>query len=365
MSDEQNSTSKSQLINDLKTVTSTGNDVSFLNFDTKKEKKKKKKGKKKDSNISLLINGQYVDLSDSPMTESNHTEESHENTIDTLNLIDSDSIFFGDDDDDDEFVGIVKTQKGGYNKLKSDDNIYKKEFSEELVLLYNLLDELNSFDKKLNRKVEGLDSTRARGMSKYTNDLIQSLLTCKTNKLQVLKEISNIKKTIVDLKMKDQKNTKTDSDSSPEIMASSYLNQILGMGRNKFINTINSTAMQSTMTNGLNFEDDDDFDELLDSKLESGTGRSEEIEKYVKYESLEPKICVKKFIDTGDWEFIVMDKFNREIPDYPTPNPETVTPMKFGDDGVMATDKHGRSYKVIEVVSGEDVGFDDDDDFDE
>lgn len=359
MSDEQN-TSKSQLINELQSVTSTSNDVSFLNFDIKKEKKKKKKSKKKESNISLLINGQYVDLSDSPITESDHTEENHENTIDTLNLIDSDAIFFGDDDDDDEFVGIVKTQKGGYNKLKSDDNIYKKEFSEELVLLYNLLDELNSFDKKLNRKVEGLDSTKARGMSKYTNDLIQSLLTCKTNKLQVLKEISNIKKTIVDLKMKDQKNNKSDSENSPEIMASSYLNQILGMGRNKFLKSLNNVDNSSNMTNGLNFEEDDDFDELLDSKLESGTGRSDELEKYVQYESLEPKICVKKFIDTGDWEFIVMDKFNREIPDYPTPNPETVIPMKFGDDGVMATDKHGRSYKVIEVISGEDVCFESD-----
>lgn len=364
MSDEQNSTSKSQLINDLQSVTSTGNDVTFLNFEPKKEKKKKKKSKKKDSDISLLINGQYVDLTDSPITESNLTDENEETTIDTLNLIDSDSIFFGDDDEDDEFVGIVKTQKGGYSKLKSDENIYKKEFSEELVLLYNLLDELNSFDKKLNRKVEGLDSTRARGMSKYTNDLIQSLLTCKTNKLQVLKEISNIKKTIVDLKMKDQKGNKGDSENSPEIMASSYLNQILGMGRNTFLKNINGAAMQPSVR-GLNFDEEDDFDELLDKKLEDGTGRSDEIEKYVKYESLEPKICVKKFIDTGDWEFIVMDKFNREIPDYPTPNPETVIPMKFSDDGVMATDKHGRSYKVIEVVSGEDVGFDSDDDFDE
>ena len=362
MSDEQNSTSKSQLINDLKSVTSKGNDVTFLNFETKKEKKKKKKGKKKESEISLLINGQYVDLSNQPMTDSDSTEENFENTIDTLNLIDSDSIFFGDDDDD-EFEGIVKTQKGGYNKLKSDENIYKKEFSEELVLLYNLLDELNSFDKKLNRKVEGLDSTRARGMSKYTNDLIQSLLTCKTNKLQVLKEISNIKKTIVDLKMKDQKNGKNDSETSPEIVASSYLNQILGMGRNTFLKNLDNISMQSSMTNGLNYEEDDDeFAELLDKKLEGGTGRSDELEKYVKYESLEPKICVKKFIDTGDWEFIVIDKFNREIPDYPTPNPESVIPMKFGDDGVMATDKHGRSYKVIEVISGQDL---DDDEFDE
>lgn len=363
MSDEQNSTSKSQLINDLQSVTSK-DDVSFLNFGSKKEKKKKKKKSKKDTNISLLINGQYIDMTDSPITESKCGDESHEKTLDTLNLIDSDSIFFGDDDDDDEFVGIVKTQKGGYNKLKSDDNIYKKEFSEELVLLYNLLDELNSFDKKLNRKVEGLDSTRARGMSKYTNDLIQSLLSCKTNKLQVLREISSIKKTIIDLKMKDQKTAKNDSENSPEIMASSYLNQILGMGRNTFLSNINNTVMGTSMTNGLNFEENDDFDDLLDSKLESGTGRTDEIEKYVQYESLEPKICVKKYIDTGDWEFIVMDKFNREIPDYPTPNPETVIPMKFGDDGVMATDKHGRSYKVIEVVSGEDVNFEDDE-FDE
>ena len=361
MSDEQNSKSKSQLINDLEAVTSS-NDVTFLNFGTKKEKKKKKKGKKKESDVSLLINGEYVDLSNAPITESNLSEIDEETTLDTLNLIDTDSIIFGDDDDD-EFVGIIKTQKGGYNKLKTDENVFKKEFSEELVLLYNLLHDLDSFDKKLNRKVEGLDSTRARGMSKYTNDLIQSLLTCKSSKLQVLKEITNIKKIVADLNMKEQKGGKNDGENSPEVMASSYLNQILGMGRNTFLKSMDSISMQASRTNGLNFDEDDDFDDLLDKKLVDGTGRSEEIEKYVKYESLEPKICVKKFIDTGDWEFIVIDKFNREIPDYPVPSIDSVTPMKFGDDGIMATDKHGRSYKVIEVVSGEEVDLDDE--FDE
>ena len=43
---------------------------------------------------------------------------------------------------------------------------------------------------------------KVRGVNKYANDLAELVLTSKQNKLNILKEISSVKKSIADLKIK-------------------------------------------------------------------------------------------------------------------------------------------------------------------
>ena len=62
---------------------------------------------------------------------------------------------------------------------------------------------------------------------------------------------------------------------------------------------------------------------------------------------------IKKCVDTGDWEFIAVDKDNQEIVGFPLPSKESTGKMKFSEDGRYASDKYGRSYKVIEYFSDE------------
>ena len=47
---------------------------------------------------------------------------------------------------------LAKKGKNSHKKFKEDENEFKKEFSDELAMLYDLLDEANKFNKKLVKK---------------------------------------------------------------------------------------------------------------------------------------------------------------------------------------------------------------------
>ena len=79
--------------------------------------------------------------------------------------------------EDDVTGDIARKGKRSYNKLKDGDNKYKKEFAEELTMLNDLLDEVNKFGKSLDKKYESMSGSKTKGVSKYTNDLIQSIIT--------------------------------------------------------------------------------------------------------------------------------------------------------------------------------------------
>ena len=181
-------------------------------FDKNEYDKPKKKKKKNDENkpkIEILRDGEIIDLFESPLTAINNKLADDESEItDQLNLIDMDKIYYGDDGDDDFSGNIVRRGRGNYNNLKESENEFKKEFSDELALLYDALNDLNKFDRDLTKKYDSMENSKTRGVSKYTNDLIVSMLSCKSNKLQVIKEITAIKKTIADLSYKTKKNGK-------------------------------------------------------------------------------------------------------------------------------------------------------------
>lgn len=349
---------KTDLISDLKSLTSSSfsydsfdNELSLSKIvkDNKKKKKEKKKGKKKKKESVELLN----EISDD--------EENVDN--DAFNFIDLDELY--DEEREEDIEGdIVGVQKKNYDKLKKDENNYKKEFAEELTLLYNLLEELNKYNKKLEKKYDALEGAKTRGVSKYTMDLASSILQGKTSKLQVIKEIASVKKTIADLKLKhDAKNKDNGAAVSNDALAVSYLQNIIKHGRTSFVDSltkndhddddiqIDGWDLDSNLGDALNY---DKYHSMIDERLSSETNRyrdSEDGDKYIKYENLGVKLFIKRDIDTGDWELIALDKNRQQIYDYPIPDKKSLGKMKFTDDGSYASDKYGRSYKVIEYIS--------------
>lgn len=328
----------------------------------KGEKKKKKGGKKGRIELDFLM--------DSLMGgESSEGEESE--GISQSAFIDVDEIFRERDEDDDDLTnGIIGEQKQGYEKRKKDQNQYKKEFAEEVTMLYDLLDEINKFSKELEKRYKDSSGSRVRGTSKYINDLIISILNSKNSKLNVIKEIANIKKLIEDFKLKaDSKAAKSEEGKSQEATAAMYLKNLLNYGRNNFIRDYTGGAnapggpdiedMADSLSGNDNdsdrdFDLDDDYNErineLIEDRLdnENNIWRSNDADKYIEYESRGVKIYISKETESNDWEFIALDQFGQEVPEYPLPKKKDVGKMKFGDDGKNATDSTGRPYKVIE-----------------
>lgn len=325
-----------------------------------KNKKKKKKGK--GLGIELMVDGEYV--GSDPDDDSHEDEERSEIRE---GFIDAEEMLYGDDEDDDISSGIIDEQRRGYKKLKKGDDDFKKEFADEIGLLYDLLDEMKRFVNDNEKKLKNMESSRARGISKYLIDMILAVQQGKVSKLNIIKEIIGLKKTIAELKIKSEAKNKDSGKNSAEHLSSLYFQKIIGGGR---VNAVNSLL-------GMGGGDDDDMEFLpegvadvledfehsrsiandgvhqkIEERLSRGNPyRSEEGNAYIEHEHDEVQVRIKRYVDTNDWEFIAIDKNNQVVYDYPVPDPSTVGKMKFSSDGTYATDGRGMSYKVIDVYA--------------
>lgn len=325
--------------------------ISDLNKKSKERKKEKKKAKKVESEPAEFI--LYDDGSDK-------NTDIYADLISAEDILDNRGIY---EDEDDELTSLDDDTKDRKKRKKPKDN-FEKVFASELGSLYSLFAEIDKFGKDLEKELNGIKGQRSRGVSKYTNDLGELVLSSKEKKLHTLKEITNLKKTIADLNMKHQaKNKDGDTPNSPERLASAYFKQLLSGG--------NRNLVMGSMTGNYSGEDeeypvydtsnDDNLTDKLFKRLEDGERtRSVDADKYLEYEGKGVKICVRKCIDSGEWEFSAIDKDNQLIDDYPLPTKKSAGRMKFSDDGTYCTDILSRMYKVIEYYSPDVNDYDDD-----
>ena len=289
----------------------------------------------------------------------------NQDPIDMLPTFDENDNFYDAVDNwDNDYVEeisekLTRKGKGSYNKFKEDENEFKKEFAEELTMLYDLLDDANKFNKKLIKKYDSIDGSKAKGTSKYLNDLIASVLTSNTNKLQIIKEITNLKKTIQELKIKSDGKYAKMENGSLESQANDFFSNIMSVGRNNFISALNGDEMQFMDTeyssdtdieyaNTLPDVQDEIHDRINERLMNEDSLRSTEAEKYIIYENLQPEYKILRSAMDNTWEVIAVDKDGHRIHDYPVPSKKDLGRVKFSSDGNYATDAYGRSYKVIE-----------------
>ena len=258
---------------------------------------------------------------------------------------------------------VPKTQKGrkfkfdvdfggnGKRKKKKKDKKgvkdYAKDFELEIQLLKNLQMDQDKFIQTLQKKYDQMENTKstARGVGKYTTDLINAITTSRSTSLQIIDKIISAKKTVADLDFKERKefgNKDADGQNDLANYASNYLKQMISAGRNTILG------------NGdMSIEDlgDGDGDELFNSIEESlgDTGRSEDVEKYLKYENdnIEVWVVWDDHCDDEDirehYEFVALDEDGRFIPDYPLPEKTSITINRSTN---IATDIYGNKYKV-------------------
>jgi len=342
----------------------------------KKDKKKDKKKKKKENNLSSMLDDSY---------EFNSMEDTDEYSA--LLDVDNEAIKLLLSDGEDSIADVIIGEGRDYNKYKKSGDKLVEQFGPELTYLYDLLDEMNIFGKDLDKQFNFISGSKARGMSKTSNDLTQNIIANKKAKLDVVKEIATIKKTIEELKLKHEnavakRNGSEAGDLSNEASAAMFMSNIMKVGRNNFVEALESNDEQynydmDKALNALSSEQDNDWeedeqsnkskfydgfydedeideiDDLIDSRLdkEDYTSRTASGDKYIMYETQQPSIMIKKCIDSGDWNFIAVNKDKQEIAGYPLPDKETLGRMKFSADGNIATDKFGRTYRVIEYYS--------------
>lgn len=360
-SDDPPATNVLDEIKSLKPVTASPiDDYEPVILGKKKPKEKKKKKKRKSSLASIGVDLGMIPTEDEIESEDTNGED--------------DPITIGafleklDERDEDDSAGIVDKQKRGYKKLKKGEDKYKKEFAEEITLLYSLLDETTQYSKELEKDLKGIRSSKVRGVSKYSNDLAALVMTSKQTKLSIIKEIAAVKKSIADLGFKDRKDDNNNkANNSSEALASQYFKNILTHGRTDFIDMVSGSRddddddVSELSRSGFSDREELEYNRILEERLSSTDNpfRSADGSKYIEYENRGVEIRVSRCIDTGEWEFIAVDKTGNRVDDYPLPDKRTAGRMKFSEDSTYARDQLGRMYTVMEYYLPNDE-YDDD-----
>lgn len=226
---------------------------------------------------------------------------------------------------------------------------HKKDFEPEMALLRNLQLQQSRFVDSLQKKYDQFENTKstARGVGKFTTDLINSITSARSVSLQLIDKIISTKKTIADLDFKERKEFGSQSNSEQANLtnyASTYLKQMMSVGRNNIV------GQQESYDPGvMNDADDDDLFSSIDESL-GDTGRSEDVEKYLKYENdnVEVKViwydnCQDDDID-NKYDFIAYDQKGNVIDDYPLPHK---TKMNINRSTGTAIDLYGNKYQLI------------------
>lgn len=273
------------------------------------------------------------------------------------------------DDDDEDFMSFIKatspkTKKGkkfkfnvnyGDEKKKKkkdkDKSIvnHKKDFEPEMMILRNLQMDQDKFVDSLQKKYDQMENTKstARGVGKYTTDLINTITSARATSLQIVDKIISTKKTIADLDFKERKEFGSNNNSEQTNLAnyaSTYLKQMMTVGRNNVVGEQSSYSVDD-----VDSEDTDDLFSSIDESL-GDTDRSDEVDKYLKYENDNIEVKVVWYDGKSDddirekYDFIAEDPNGNIIDDYPLPEK---TKMSINRSTEMATDLYGNKYKLI------------------
>ena len=273
------------------------------------------------------------------------------------------------DDDDEDFMSFIKatspkTKKGkkfkfnvnyGDEKKKKkkdkDKSIvnHKKDFEPEMMILRNLQMDQDKFVDSLQKKYDQMENTKstARGVGKYTTDLINTITSARATSLQIVDKIISTKKTIADLDFKERKEFGSNNNSEQTNLAnyaSTYLKQMMTVGRNNVVGEQSSYSVDD-----VDSEDTDDLFSSIDESL-GDTDRSDEVDKYLKYENDNIEVKVVWYDGKSDddirekYDFIAEDPNGNIIDDYPLPEK---TKMSINRSTEIATDLYGNKYKLI------------------
>ena len=220
---------------------------------------------------------------------------------------------------------------------------YDKQFEVEGAALRNMYVEQSKFCDSLQKKYDAMNSTKsvARGIGKFTTDLINALSSARATQLSILKEQINTKKLVSDLNFKERKefSVKTTGDDDNTAYASTFMRELIGTGRNNVVSSDYQNTNDSQQYS-------DSYDNLADALAESigDTGEPYQRAKTIEYENrVTVYVCCK---DNGEWFFSARDEEGNEIPDYPVP---VKTKMTFNRDMMRATDQYGRKFE-LEII---------------
>ena len=224
-------------------------------------------------------------------------------------------------------------------KEKEGPKDYYDDFAPEIGLMRNMLEDATKFTDSLQKRYYALESTKssARGVGKFTTDLISSINQSRSVSSQLLNNITSLKKSIADLNMKERKEASAANGGDGEDLSNfsaSFLRKLIQQDRS-------DAAMYGDAV-PISGDEDDIFDNI--SELLADNGRSDEVDKYLKYENRNVELVAYVDPDTDAYEIKAIAEDGEELYDYPIPEVER---MDINHSTEIATDEYHTRYRII------------------
>ena len=224
-------------------------------------------------------------------------------------------------------------------KEKEGPKDYYDDFAPEIGLMKNMLEDATKFTDSLQKRYYALESTKssARGVGKFTTDLISSINQSRSVSSQLLNNITSLKKSIADLNMKERKEAAAANGGDGEDLSNfsaSFLRKLIQQDRS-------DAAMYGDAV-PISGDEDDIFDNI--SELLADNGRSDEVDKYLKYENRNVELVAYVDPDTDAYEIKAIAEDGEELYDYPIPEVER---MDINHSTEIATDEYHTRYRII------------------
>lgn len=321
-------------------------DIALLKEKYKRKEKKKKKKKEKVSKLRIMMD-EYDSLIDD----------------DDINL---------DTSEDDDFLVHKKNRKGRKKELFDVKQARKKKkknievrFNPQLTALRKILKDADSASADIRTVLDTMLKSKSRYVGKTLTDLLQALNTANSTRSSVVRDIANINKTIIDLKLKQDKANpkKDDKDVDNEEVGINLFRRLLSGNASRkemlnaakdYYNAPGNDYQEEEYTDNFNdYQDDDELNNEIQSRLADSAEanrRSKEGTSYIKFEPMGPEDVVMLHTTTGEWEMDAVDKYNQRMPDeYPRLSSDVVGDVRIDRDTKTAFDANGRRFRVIEI----------------
>jgi hypothetical protein len=223
--------------------------------------------------------------------------------------------------------------------------------------LRRILKDANEASTMIRTILEEIRGSKSRYVGKTLTDLLQALNSANSNRASVVRDISNIQKTIIDLGIKKDKSNpkKKDEAADSEEYGINLFQRILSGngGRKDMMKSAKKYFDDNNERVDEEYDDEyEDPDEIINRRLhqEENSHRTETGSKYIEYEKDGAEDCVIVYPD-GSWEPDAINKYNNRMPeDYPRMSKDDMPGLRLDLDTKVATDDYGRKYKIVESV---------------
>ena len=224
-------------------------------------------------------------------------------------------------------------------KEKEGPKDYYEDFAPEIGLLQNMLKDSTSFTEDLQKRYYALSNSRssARGVGKFTTDLITSINQARDGSVKLINTIASLKKNVIDLNMKERKEAgDANGEDSEDIAAysASFLKKLIQQDRSDAL-----LYGDSTPTNA----DEDDLFENINDAL-GDLNRPDEVDTYLKYENRDVQKIAFVNKDTNEYEIkAIAGDTGEELPDYPIPE---IAHLDINPSTEVAVDEYHTKYPI-------------------